>query len=45
MIIHDESITEKSFTTYQDGKIVKIMLGRYSDLLEIAKANMRSIIL
>ena len=45
MIIYDESTSDDSFTTYQDGKIIKIMLSRYNNLLEIAKANMRNIIL
>jgi hypothetical protein len=45
LIINDESTTNNSFTAYQDGKIIKIMLSRYSDLLEIAKANLRNTII
>ena len=45
MIIHDESRRDNTFTTSQDGNIVKIMLSRYADLLELPKANMRNTIL
>ena len=44
MIVHDDSRKDKSFTTSQDGNIIKIMLSRFSDLLDIPKANMRNII-
>ena len=44
MIVHDESRRDNSFTTSQDGNIIKIMLSRYSDLLGIPKANMRNLI-
>jgi hypothetical protein len=44
LIIHDESRRDNSFTTFQDGSIIKIMLSRYSDLLGIPKANLRNTI-
>ena len=44
MIIHDEGRRDNSFTSSQDGKIVKIMISRYSDLLEIPKAKLRKTI-
>ena len=45
MIIHDDSRRDNSFTSSQDGNIVRIMLSRFSDLLDIPKANMRNAIL
>jgi len=34
LIIHDEGRKDSSFSTSQDGNIIKIMLSRYNDLLE-----------
>jgi hypothetical protein len=42
LIIHDEGRRDNSFTSSQDGKIIKIMISRYSDLLDIPKAKLRN---
>ena len=44
MIIHDEKRRDNSFSTSQDKNIIKIMLSRYTDLLDTPKQQLRKII-
>jgi hypothetical protein len=44
LIIHDENRRDNSFSTSQDKNMIKIMLSRYTDLLDTPKQQLRKII-